>query len=131
MKTIQVLSFFTLFVAVTVSHSVFAEDLPRDEVLKLFSGKTVEAYHVKKDFDIKTYFNTDGTYRQFRDGEPRAGKWWVKDDGKMCMQRSDRNREYCRIIVKAGDKLTKVKVKENGKRVHLLDYKKFTEGDAL
>ena len=131
MKKISVLYFPTLLLLMLASQAVFAKDLTKDEVTSLFSGKTVDAYHVKKDFEIKTYYDPDGTYKQIRDGEKRSGEWQVRDDGYMCMSSSHRDKEFCRVVVKKGDKYRKLKVKGNGKRIFIISYKNFVDGDTL
>lgn len=133
MKNLSPLHFVLLIFALLISQTAYADegDLSKDEVINLFSGKTVDAYHVKKDLDIKTYYDPGGTYVQIRDGEKRDGKWYVRDDGYMCMSPSHRDKEFCRIVMKKGDNYRKIKVKGNGKRVYIISYKKFSDGNSI
>ncbi len=70
--------------------SVLAESvLSAEEVTQLFSGKTVEGINVRKGIKWKAYHDSNGTIRvQFSKGK-RQGKWYVDNDGRMCLKFED------------------------------------------
>jgi hypothetical protein len=114
----------------------FAEDLNAEQVKALLSGKTAYAWHEKKEFDITTYFAEDGTLVSVRKGGDKwKGKWRIDGNGMHCMQLFDPyseqpRKEHCRIVEKDGNTYKRIKVKPNGRRIHIATYKKFADGNA-
>jgi hypothetical protein len=82
--------------------------LKKKQIIKLFSGQTVESVTVSKSRVSHTYYATDGTVEQLRKMEDRG--------------------EKCRIIVKEGDDYKKYIVKKNGHHQHSVSYRKFATG---
>ena len=109
--------------------SVLAESvLSAEEVTQLFSSKTVEGINVRRGFKWKAYHDPNGTIRvQFPKGK-RQGKWYVDDDGRMCLKFEDQSKENCQIIVNDGGVYKKFKVK-GGSRQQVARFTKFTEGN--
>lgn len=101
--------------------------LKKKQIIKLFSGQTVESVTVSKSRVSHTYYATDGTVEQLRNGAKRYGKWRVRNDARVCLQMEDRG-EKCRIIVKEGDDYKKYIVKKNGHHQHSVSYRKFATG---
>ena len=101
--------------------------LKKKQVIKLFSGQTVESVTASKSRVSRTYYAPDGTVEQVRNATKRYGKWRVSNDARICLQMEDR-KEKCRIIVKEGDEYKKYIVKKNGHHQHSVSYRKFTPG---
>lgn len=128
-----------LFVALTVlagyqlagTQAAVAETgrvLSGQEVTALFSGKTVEFHHERKDFDAVAYYAPDGSYRGKRDdGKAIDFRWSVDEHGELCLHRS--RGTFCRIIVDEGGTYRKYKVKSDGSRKLVLTYRKFMDGN--
>jgi len=117
------------------SGSAYAEQLNGDQVNALISDKTVYAYHEKKDFDITTYFSPDGKIISARNEEKYIGKWHIQADGSHCIRFNDPysgepRKERCMFIEKDGDTYKRIKVKPNGRRIHVISYKRFADGNA-
>ena len=132
------LSFFLASIfsgTLLISGLAQAEQLNSEQVTALVSGKTVYAVHEKRDFDITSYFSSDGTVISFRNEEKYKGKWHTKSDGSHCIQFNDPysgelKKERCMFIEKDGDTYKRIKVKGNGKRIHVISYKRFAHGNA-
>jgi len=101
--------------------------LKKEQVIKLFSGQTVESVTASKSRVSLTYYDPDGAVEQLRNGDKRYGKWRVRSDARICLQMEDRS-EKCRIIVKEGDQYKKYIVKKNGRHQHSVSYRKFAPG---
>lgn len=53
---------------------------------KLYAGNTVHGHHINKGFDFLNYFSEDGkAIRKRDDGKMHEGKWFINDDGDMCV----------------------------------------------
>ncbi len=108
-----------------------AGTLNTDEILRLFSGKTVESFNVSNQRVSQTYYNPDGTVVQLRDGKKRFGKWKVKEKsgkGRICLK-IENGRNKCRIVVKDRGTYRKYVVKLSGKHRHVIDYRSFVAGN--
>lgn len=101
--------------------------LKKEQVIKLFSGQTVESVTASKSRVSHTYYAPDGVVEQVRNGTKRYGKWRVSSDARICLQMEDR-REKCRIIVKEDDEYKKYIVKKNGHHQHSVSYRNFAKG---
>ena len=101
--------------------------LKREQVVKLFSGQTVESVTASKSRVSHTYYDPDGAVEQLRNGDKRYGNWRVRSDARICLQMEDRS-EKRRIIVKEGDQYKKYIVKKNGHHQHSVSYRKFAPG---
>jgi len=104
--------------------------LTRDEVIELFSGKTVESVTSEQGRVSLSYYSPDGKVEQERNGVMRYGTWRVTSSARMCMQMEDLQ-EKCRIIVKEGNEYKKYIVKKNGDHQHSVSYRKFLKGRHL
>lgn len=104
--------------------------LQRAEVVKLFSGKTVESVTATKGRVSRTYYNPDGTLEQLRNGMKRQGKWRVKKNSRICLQIEDLD-EKCRIIVEENGEIKKYIVKKSGRHQHSVSYRNFTPGKTF
>jgi hypothetical protein len=101
--------------------------LKKEQVIKLFSGQTVESVTASKSRVSQSYYSPDGTVEQVRNGAKRYGKWRVRSDARICLQ-MEALEEKCRIIVKEGDEYQKYIVKKNGHHQHSVSYRKFAPG---
>ena len=101
--------------------------LKKEQVIKLFSGQTVESVTANKSRVSHSYYSPDGTVEQLRNGVKRYGKWRVRSDARICLQMEDLE-EKCRIIIKEGDEYKKYIVKKNGHHQHSVSYRKFAPG---
>ena len=101
--------------------------LKKEQVIKLFSGQTVESVTANKSRVSHSYYSPDGTVEQVRNGAKRYGKWRVRSDARICLQ-MEALEEKCRIIVKEGDEYKKYIVKKNGHHQHSVSYRKFAPG---
>lgn len=126
------LSILPMYVAFSaVSH---AAQLTGEEIRALVSDKTVYAYHEKKDFEITTYFAPDGTLKSVRNNEKYTGKWRIEGD-THCIQFNDPfsgqpRKDRCMYIEKDGDTVKRIKETPNGKRIHIITYRRFADGNA-
>ena len=108
--------------------AVADEELNSDEVKALFSGKTVSWVHHKKDNTGTGYFAPDGKLTGLRNGTDKFQYGWhVNEDGELCIDKSSETN--CRVIEKSGDEIRKIKVKPNGKRIHIMTYSDFIDGN--
>jgi len=116
------------------SSLVFAEQLKADQVKALFTDKTSYAYHEKRDFDITSYYSSDGKLVSIRNGEKWTGKWRIKADGKHCIQLNDpysgvAKIDKCMVIQNDAGTYKRFKIKRNGELKHIITYKRFAEGN--
>lgn len=101
--------------------------LKRKQVIKLFSGQTVESVTAGKGRISHTYYDPNGTLVQRRNGMTRHGKWRVRKDARMCLQMDGRD-EKCRVIVKEDGEIRKYIVKKNSRHQHSVSYRNFSTG---
>lgn len=125
-----------MYAALFVIISLFpipadAKELSGAEVKQLVSGNTVEAVHPSRGYSIITYHSPDGTYRQQRDGEAYSGKWYVDDEGRLCMMRTGWGGE-CRLIKQEGKVWKAYKVPGNPLKglKHERTFNKVTKGNS-
>ncbi len=97
------------------------------EIVELFSGQTVESVTAIKGRVSQTYYASDGSLVQLRNGTQRYGKWRVNKNDRICLQ-IDGLKEKCRIIVKEAGEVKKYIVKKNGQHQHSVSYRKFSSG---
>jgi hypothetical protein len=124
------------------SQSFAFGKLPPEEVRTLFSGNTVETE--RRDGGVpgvdspdrienfattfSLYFDTDGTIKKKTDGNPKAGKWRVTDDAKLCMEWK-RKKEKCGHLHKQGNTYKRVIRRKNGFILYEHTYVDFVPGN--
>jgi hypothetical protein len=110
------------------STSLPAEEriLTGEEVSALFSGKTVDYTIVMRDFTVSVYYAEDGAMRGMSRGKKMTGSWHVSDRGELCIDYGKGLR--CRHIVEEGGVYKKYK-EEDGKKIHVVTYDTFTDGN--
>ena len=112
----------------TLGPAFADEDLNADEVKALFSGKTVSWVHHKKGNTGTGYFAPDGKLTGLRNGKDKIKYGWtVNEEGELCIDKGSETN--CRVIEKSGDEIRKIKVKPNGKRIHIMTYSDFVDGN--
>ena len=104
--------------------------LNANDVLELFSDKTVESVTAVRGRTSISYYAPNGEVRQQRKGVTRTGKWRVLDNGRMCLQ-MDGLPEKCRIIVNENGIYKKYIVKKSGEHQHSVTYRSFRDGNPL
>ncbi|MGB3213105.1 MAG: hypothetical protein WBB19_20550 [Desulforhopalus sp.] len=100
------------------------------EVTALFSGKTVRSVLDKNGRISLTYYNPGGEIVQTREGRKRSGIWWVRKDGRICLQ-FEGAKSRCRIITKEGPVYRKYIVKRDGNHRRIITYTSFTDGNLI
>ena len=80
-------------------------ELSRDEVRELFSGSVVKGHHETLDYEFKSYYSRDGSFRSEQGPEKivREGNWWTTSDGRMCILWDAEPEELCREIETDGE----------------------------
>ena len=110
-------------------------DLPRgtltkQELLNLFSDRTVVSVTAVRGRRSVSYYAPNGEIRQRRLGITRRGHWQVTKNARICLQMEDLP-EKCRIVVREGDLYKKYIVKKNGHHQHTITYLSFRKGNPL
>ena len=119
---------FIGFISLPLGAVVADEILGADEVKALFTGKTANWKNHKKGHTGIGYFAPDGKLTGLKNGTDKIQHGWhVNDDGELCIDKSGDTK--CTIIEKSGDEIKKIKVKPNGKRIHIMTYSNFVDGN--
>jgi len=100
------------------------------QINQLVQGKTVAAVVEGKDRDMAFFFGKDGNLQWVRDGWQRAGKWEVREDGRLCTELKGAGRD-CRIIVKQDQEYRQYAVNKDGNHHYEMTYTKFLDGEKL
>lgn len=121
------------FGLIGMSQVAFAEmrDLTKDEIIEIFSDKTVWGDSAKKGGRVvkrnMVYFAPDGTFIGKRlDERNRAeGEWYVNDEDLLCMK-NDNGQEKClRVVDKNG------KIRKYNNYTHVWNFSKFKDGNCI
>jgi hypothetical protein len=119
---------FVGFMCLPLAPVVADEVLNADQVKALFTGKTVNWENHKKGHTGTGYFSPDGKLTGLKNGNVKIQHGWhVSDDGGLCIEKGSDTK--CRVIEKSGDEIKKIKVKPNGKRIHIMTYSNFVDGN--
>jgi len=119
---------FIGFMSLPIGAVVADEELNSGEVKALFSGKTASWVNHKKGNTGTGYFSSDGKLTGLKNGTDKIQYGWhVNDDGDLCIDKGSDTK--CRVIEKSGDEIRKIKVKQNGKRIHIMTYSNFVDGN--
>lgn len=103
--------------------------LDRAAVATLFSDRTVKSESGSGRITL-TYYNPDGSLRQLQYGEKRDGRWWIRDDGRICLKLEDGDKK-CRVIVNDNGIYKKYVVKKNNRHRHVITYHWFKPGNLV
>ena len=111
------------------SQAVLAEmrDLTKDEIIAMFSGKTVWGKHARKDKRNMVYFAPDGSMKNKRldERESYEGKWDVNEENRLCRENIDGNMKCFRVVDKNGKILLYKDLK------HVWYFTKFKDGNCI
>ena len=119
---------FAGFISLPFGATVADEGLNAEEVKAQFSGKTASWVQHKKGYTGTGYFAPDGKLTGLRNGADKFEYGWhVNDHGELCIEKGSETN--CRVIEKSGDEIRKIKVKPNGKRIHIMTYSDFVDGN--
>ena len=86
--------------------------LDREEVVALLTGATVFGFDPRNDNQFTMFHSSGGGVRaELRNVNRRAersdGRWWVTDEGKLCIDWTDyRWIDSCNAVVRDGDAIT-------------------------
>ena len=111
-------------------------DLTKDEIIAMFSGKTVwgdKEPKVTRSFRLpakrnKVYYAPDGTFKSKRLDEKGSGegKWYVNEENLLCKESGKKHKMKCRRIVDKNGKIKKYKGKK-----HVWNFTKFKDGNCI
>ena len=104
--------------------------LSADELLRLFSDKTVYSVTAVRKRESVSYYASSGELLQMRNGVKRTGHWRVTANDRICLQMENLP-EKCRIVVKEDGEYKKYIVKKNGRHQHSVSYVEFRDGNPL
>jgi len=105
------------------AHTMADDFMGADAVKALVVGSTIQAQHLKKDFEFSVHFHTDGkTATRERDGDSVDTTYKFKGD-KHCIYWNGKDR--CANILDNGDG-TYTRVNKKGK--HVVKWTKVTPG---
>lgn len=108
-----------------------AKELSGDEITSLFADKTVKGHHERKDYDFRSYYAADGTFRSHQgpDGELHEGTWRV-DGPDICIRWKDESEDLCRRMVQDPDgSYRKVKLRGRKPPLTVVTFESFTDGN--
>ena len=103
-------------------------DLTKDEIIAMFSDKTVWGNHAKRNKRNKVYYAPDGTFKSKRldEIESGEGKWYVNEENLLCKESGETHEMKCRRVVDKNGKIKKYKDKK-----HVWNFTKFEDGNKL
>lgn len=104
--------------------------LQAEELVALFSNKTVYSVTAEAERESVSYYAPSGEIRQKRNGITRYGRWRVTDNHRICLQMEDLP-EKCRIVVKENGGYRKYIVHKSGQHQHSVSYPRFEQGNPL
>ena len=123
---------FSGIITCLFTHTALAVgNLGAQQVTALFSGKSVSGKDLEIGSTFKQYFDPNGTVLSDAQGFKSIGKWRVDNTGAHCIKWDSEDREQCVHISPNGDgTYTKIQHK-NIKKIPLVVYKKFTDGNVF
>ena len=126
----MIIKTFTLAGLWLYSLSAFSgQTLNATEIKQLFSGKTVTAYSEIKKAPVSLYYDKNGEVRGlFTSGKIGATKWWVKDNGQICLK--SKNGDLCFEVVESDNQYQKYLVKSDGNRILAFSMETFYSGNS-
>lgn len=104
--------------------------LNAEEIRGQFKGKSTVAKVADKDRVEVYYFAEDGTVIEARGGFQKTGKWYVRDDGRLCIDLKGEHRD-CRMIIKEGNNYHQYAAKLDGNHRYEQTYSDFRDGNQL
>ena len=104
--------------------------LNAEQIEGQFKGKSAVAKVAGKERAEVYYFAGDGNVIEVRDGLQKSGKWYVRDDGRLCIDLKGEHRD-CRMIIKEGYNYHQYAAKLDGNHRYEQTYSDFRQGDQL
>jgi hypothetical protein len=104
--------------------------LDSQQIKQHFSDRTTVATFDNKDKVEVYYFSPDGQVTEIEDGFQRYGSWYVRKDGRLCMQIENEHKD-CRMIIKEGEQYQQYAAKLDGNHVYEQTYSRFMAGNQL
>ena len=104
--------------------------LNAEQIKGQFTGKSTVAKVADKERAEVYYFAEDGSVIEARDGFQKTGKWYVRDDGRLCIDLKGEHRD-CRLIIKEGNNYHQYAAKLDGNHRYEQTYSDFRDGNQL
>lgn len=104
--------------------------LNAEQIEAQFKGKSTVAKVADKERVEVYYFAEDGNVIEVRDGWQKSGKWYVRDDGRLCIDLEGEHRD-CRMIIKEGNDYHQYAAKLDGNHRYEQTYSDFRNGNQL
>jgi hypothetical protein len=104
--------------------------LNAEQIERQFTGKSAVAKVGEKERAEVYYFAEDGRVIEARDGWQKTGKWYVRDDGRLCIDLKGEHRD-CRMIIQEGNKYHQYAAKLDGNHRYEQTYSDFRDGNQL
>ena len=104
--------------------------LNAEQIKGQFTGKSTVAKVADKELAEVYYFAEDGSVIEARDGFQKTGKWYVRDDGRLCIDLKGEHRD-CRLIIKEGNNYHQYAAKLDGNHRYEQTYSDFRHGNQL
>jgi len=104
--------------------------LNAEQIKQQFSGQTTAAKIAGKERAELYYFAEDGVVIEVRGNRQKNGDWYVREDGRLCIDLVGEHRD-CRMIIKDGDQYHQYAAKRNGNHKYEQTYSDFYQGNKL
>ena len=104
--------------------------LNAEQIKQRFNGQTAAAKIAGKERFEHYYFATDGEVIEVRGNRQKSGDWYVREDGRLCIDLVGEHRD-CRMIVKDGDQYHQYAAKRDGNHKYEQTYSDFYQGNQL
>lgn len=104
--------------------------LNAEQIEEQFKGKSTLAKVADNERVEVYYFAEDGSVIEARDGWQKSGKWYVRDDGRLCIDLKGEHRD-CRMIIKEGNNYHQYAAKLDGNHRYEQTYSDFRDGNQL
>lgn len=104
--------------------------LNAEQIEGQFKGKSAVAKVADKERAEIYFFADDGRVIEARGGWQKTGKWYVRDDGRLCIDLVGEHRD-CRMIIKDGDQYHQYAAKRDGNHKYEQTYSGFLQGNQL
>ena len=100
------------------------------QIKQQFTGRTAAAKIADKERAELYYFAEDGKVTETRGSWQKTGEWYVREDGRLCIDLVGEHRD-CRMIIKDGDQFHQYAAKRDGNHEYEQSYSGFLQGNQL
>ncbi len=104
--------------------------LNAEQLKQQFTGRTAAAKIAGKERVELYYFAEDGKVTEIRGNWQKTGEWYVREDGRLCIDLVGEHRD-CRVIIKDGDQYHQYAAKRDGNHEYEQSYSEFLQGNQL